>query len=450
MQEVYSYIESHQQDALARLRDFCRLPSVSAKGEAIQETAEYIAGEIRELGFQTEIIEKPAGGQPVVCAYHPGVSSKTLMLYGHYDVQPAEPLELWSSPPFEPTLRGDRLYGRGVSDNKGNIIARLEAIRAWKAMRKELPCGVKFCLEGDEEIGSPQMDAFVQQHRDLLAADACLWEGGDVSRDGRPQVTLGVKGLLYVELENETIAYDAHSSWATTLPNAAWRLVWALSTIKSPDESIRIEGFYDGVRPPTAEEMEAIAAMPSEEEATLQSYGIGEFLCGVSGADFRKRHLLEPTACIDGLLAGYTGPGPKTVLPAKASAKMDFRLVTDQDPDDIFAKLRRHLDRHGFNDIKLRNLTSEHAARTSPSHPFARIVTETTREVYQKEPIVMPSMAGTGPLYPFVKELGLATADCGVGHPDNRIHAPDENIRLGDFLLGTKAIAALLQKFGES
>ncbi|HZP25559.1 MAG TPA: M20/M25/M40 family metallo-hydrolase [Dehalococcoidia bacterium] len=447
MRDVMERIDQQMNESFSLLQEFCRLPSVSAQGTAIEQTAEFIAGELRKLEFETQIIPKRAGGQPVVYAYHPGVVDRTILLYGHYDVQPAEPLDLWSTPPFEPALVGDRLYGRGISDNKGNIIARIAAIRAWKETRGELPCAVKFCLEGDEEIGSPQMEPFVEEHRDLLTADACLWEGGDITWEGRPQVTLGVKGLLYVELAVKTIARDAHSSWATTLPNAAWRLVWALNSIKSPDESILVDGFFDDVRAPTPEELAAIAAMPSDESETLASYEIGEFLCGVRGADFRSRHLLEPTASVDGLLSGYTGAGPKTVLPAEAMAKMDFRLVPAQDPDDIFAKLRAHLDRHGFSDVALRKLSSEHAARTAPTHPFVSVVTEATREVYGKEPVVIPSMAGTGPLHPFMATLGLPTADCGVGYPDNRIHAPDENIRTDDFRNGVKAIAALLEKF---
>ncbi len=447
MHDIYEYIESHQQEALALLQDFCALPSVSAQGQAIEQTAEFITRELRKLGFETRIIPKLAGGQPVVYAFHPGASSKTILFYGHYDVQPAEPLALWSTPPFEMTQRGDKLYARGVSDNKGNVVARLAAIRAWKEQRSELPCAVKFLLEGDEEIGSPHMEAFVEEHQELLRADACLWEGGDVTWNGQPQVTLGVKGLLYVELEARTIARDAHSSWATTLPNAAWRLVWALAAIKSADERILVDGFYDDVRPPTREELEAIEAMPSDEGETLRSYEIAEFLCGVRGADFRSRHLLEPTASVDGLLSGYTGEGAKTVLPAAARAKMDFRLVPDQDPEDLLAKLRAHLDRHGFSDITVRALTSEHAARTAPSHPFALVVRDALRDVYQTEPVIIPTMAGTGPLYPFLRTMGLPTADCGIGYPDNRIHAPDENIRVGDFQQGTKAIAAVLQRF---
>lgn len=449
MKDVFEYIDEHLNESLAVLTELCKLETVSAQKRAIIETAERVSGLLSGLGFETKILPKAAGGHPVVFAEARGRSSKTLLFYNHYDVQPEEPLELWSSPPFQPTLRDGKLYGRGVSDNKGNIAARLAAIRAWQDVRGELPCSIKFCIEGDEEIGSPHMEQFVAEHRELLSADACVWEGGGVTWEGIPQVTLGVKGLLYVELSCRTVNRDAHSSYGTVLPNAAWRLVWALSSIKGPDEKVRIEGFYDAVRPPTPEERAAVEAMPQEDAETLKSYGAEQALLGLRGVEYTMRHLFEPTATIDGLSSGYEGEGPKTVLPAMAMAKMDFRLVPDQDPDDILAKLRAHLDLNGFADVEARSLGGERPARTPVTDPFVQVMREALKEAYGSEPVIVPTMAGTGPLYPFVATLGLPTADCGIGYPDTRIHAPDENIRVEDFRKGTKAIAALLGKMGE-
>ena len=453
MRDIFKYIDEHLNDSIASLTELCKLPTVSAQKQAIGETAEHVVGMLRPLGFETQVLPKtggPPSAQPVVFAEARGKSPKTLLFYDHYDVQPPEPLELWTSPPFQPTLRDGKLYGRGVSDNKGNIAARVLAIKAWREVRGELPCSLKFCIEGDEEIGSPHMEEFVEEHRELLSADACLWEGGGVTWDGLPMVTLGVKGLIYVELTCETINRDAHSSYGTVLPNAAWRLVWALSTIKSLDERIQIEGFYDDMRPPMPEECAAIEAMPQEDAETLKSFGIEKALTGVTGVDYIARHLFEPTATIDGLSSGYAGEGPKTVLPARAIAKMDFRLVPDQNPDDILAKLRRHLDTHGFGDIDVKNLGGERPARTPVTDPLVGVMREAIRDAYGSEPFIVPAMAGTGPLYPFVATLGLPTADCGIGYPDAHIHAPDENIRIEDFLRGTKAIAALIGRFGEA
>ncbi|HEY5638535.1 MAG TPA: M20/M25/M40 family metallo-hydrolase, partial [Dehalococcoidia bacterium] len=230
--------------------------------------------------------------------------------------------------------------------------------------------------------------------------------------------------------------------------NAAWRLVWALSTMKGPDERIMIDGFYDDVRPPTADERAAVEKLPDDAAETLRSYGVARSTTGVSGLDYNIRHLFDPTATIDGLASGYQGEGPKTVLPARAMAKVDFRLVNDQDPHDIERKLRAHLDKHGFEDITIATHGGEHPARTPVTDPLVATMVEACRGVYGKEPVIMPTMAGTGPLYPFVTTLGLPTADIGIGYPDAAIHAPNENIRLEDFRAGTKAVAAFLGAFG--
>ncbi len=447
MEDIFRHIEEHQQEAIDELIRLCRLPSVSAEGRAIEETAQLVSEMLRSLGFRTQILPK-AGGHPVVYGELPAASSKkTLLFYNHYDVQPAEPLDLWSSPPFEPALRDDKLYGRGVCDNKGNIVARLAAIRAFQAVRGQVPLSLKFCIEGDEEVGSPGIEPFVEEQRQLLAADACLWEGGGVNWQGQPQITLGVKGLLYVEMEARGANRDAHSSYATVLPNPAWRLLWALATLKDPQENILIDGFYQRVRPTSPQERAAVEAMPSEEENTARSLGLDGFLKGVRGLDYRLRHLFEPTCNIDGLSSGYEGPGTKTVLPSRAMAKLDCRLVPDQDPEDVLQKLQRHLRQKGYGDVDVRCLSAERPARTPIDHPFVGLVCEAARQAYGQEPVLIPSMGGTGPLYPFVKTLGLPTTDCGIGYPESRFHAPDENIRPADFLRGAKHIAAVLERF---
>ena len=449
MQDVFRYIEEHQDEAIEQLVRLTSMPSVSAQGQTIRETGELVASMLKELGFRAEIVPK-RGGNAVVLGELPSASAKTLLFYNHYDVQPAEPLELWSSPPFEAAIRDGKLYGRGVSDNKGNIIARLAAIRALQAVRGQVPVNIRFCIEGDEEIGSPAIEPFVEQHADRLAADACIWEGSGVNWQGQLQITLGVKGILYVELTAKGASRDAHSSYATVVPNPAWRLVWALASLKDADESILVDGFYDGVRPATAQERAAVEAMPAEDEHTAESLGLTGFVKGVRGLDYRLRHIFEPTCNIAGLSAGYEGSGVKTVIPCQATAKLDLRLVPDQTPDEILDKLRRHLDAQGFADIEVRSLSAERPARTPIDHPFVEVVREAARQTYGVEPLVNPTIAGTGPLHPFIHTLGLPTADCGVGYPDSRIHAPDENIRLADFVRGTQHVAAILERFAAS
>jgi acetylornithine deacetylase/succinyl-diaminopimelate desuccinylase-like protein len=450
MEDVYRYIEEHLGESLADLGRLCALPSVSAQGQAIQETAEFVARLLEGAGFRTRLLPKPGGGHPVVYGELEGASPKTLVFYNHYDVQPPEPLELWSSPPFQLTRRDDVLYARGVSDDKGDIVSRLAALRALKAVRGRVPVNIKFCIEGDEEIGSPNLGPFVLENRQLLKGDACIWEGASVDGEGALGVYAGAKGLLYVQLEAKGASRDVHSSWGTVVPNPAWRLVWALATLKQADERVLVDGFYDSVLRPTQEEEAALQSLPADEDERLRALGLPSFLKGVRGVEYHRRHLMAPTCTIDGLTAGYQGEGAKTVLPATASAKLEFRLVPEQDPEELLATLRRHLDSHGFQDVGIVSISGERPVRTPLSSPFLRLVCRTAEEVYGRPPRLLPSMAGTGPMYHFVRDLGLPTTGAGVGYPESRAHAPDENIRTGDFILGTNHIAAILDGFAEA
>jgi acetylornithine deacetylase/succinyl-diaminopimelate desuccinylase-like protein len=380
-----------------------------------------------------------------------GESPTTLLFYNHYDVQPPEPLELWSSPPFEPTEYEGNLRARGVADDKGDIIARLLAIRAHQRQRGKLPISIKFIIEGEEEIGSTNMAAFTKQHRQLLKADACVWECGGVNWRNEPVISLGLKGILYVQLEASGASQDVHSSMATVVPNPAWRLVWALASMKDMDENINMNGFHEDIEPRSEDEIEVIEAIPSDEEEAKESLGLMGFVRGVTGYEYKSRHILEPTCNICGIEAGYTGPGSKTVLPNYASAKLDFRLVPHQHPDDILKKLRRHLDTNGFSDIVIApQVEGENPARTPLDSPFVAKVADAAREVYGAEPVIVPSMAGSGPMYSFTDTLGIPTVLIGVSYPGSRVHAPDEHIRFADFILNAKHIARIMETMAKN
>ena len=447
MENIYDYIDDHWQEGVADLMRLCRQPSISAQGVGMLEMVQLLAQMMSEYGISARILPVPGGKYPVVYGEIAGESPATILFYDHYDVQPPEPLELWTSPPFEPVQREGKLFGRGVSDNKGNTVARLLALKAFQKMRGKLPISVKFLIEGEEEIGSPNLGAFVERNRRLLKADACIWECGGVNWKDQPIIMLGLKGILYVELEARGASQDVHSSMGTVVPNPAWRLVWALASLKDMDENIQIAGFYDNVKAPTRQEIKAIKAIPPDDEETKQSLGLKEFVKGVSGFDYRSRYILEPICNICGIYSGYTGPGSKTVLPCVARAKLDFRLVPDQRPDEILSRLRKHLDSHGFSDITIAPTTEgENPARTPLDSPFVAIVKTAGKEVFGAEPVIMPAMAGSGPMYYFTDTLGLPTAGIGVDYLGSRAHAPDENIRLADFILGTKHVAALLER----
>jgi acetylornithine deacetylase/succinyl-diaminopimelate desuccinylase-like protein len=447
MKQIYDYIDDHWQDGVADLIRLCRQPSISAQGVGMAEMIQLLAQVMGEYGVNTRILPVPKGKYPVVYGEIAGESPVTLLFYDHYDVQPPEPLDLWTSPPFEPVQREGKLFARGVSDNKGNTVARLLALRAFLKTRRKLPISVKFLIEGEEEIGSPNLGTFVKRHCDLLKADACIWECGGVNWKDQPIIMFGLKGILYVELEARGASQDVHSSMGTVVPNPAWRLVWALASIKDMDENIQIAGFYDNVRPPTEQEIKAIKAIPRDDKETRQSLGLKKFVKGVTGFEYKSRHIFEPICNICGIYSGYTGPGSKTVLPCIAQAKLDFRLVPNQRPEEILSKLRKHLDSHGFSDITIAPTTEgENPARTPLDSPFVNIVASTGKDVFGADPVIMPAMAGSGPMYYFTDTLGLPTAGIGVDYLGSRAHAPDENIRLADFILGTKHVAALLER----
>jgi acetylornithine deacetylase/succinyl-diaminopimelate desuccinylase-like protein len=442
------YLTDHLDESIAELSRLCAQPSVSAQNWGLGECAELTASMLRQRGFETTIMATK--GAPLVYAERRGRSRKTLLFYNHYDVQPAEPLELWDSPPFEPSLRDGKLYARGVSDDKGHIVSRLFAIDALLARDGELPCGVKFVIEGEEETSSANLKPFVEQNVELLRADACVWEFGGVDFQETPMQYLGLRGICYVELSVETAAQDVHSGLGGSIfPNAAWRLTWALASLKGPGERIRIPGHYDRVRQPSKRDRELMAALPETSGEYKQRYGLGGFLRGMEGGvELRLAEVFEPTCTICGLTSGYQGPGSKTVLPARASAKVDFRLVPDQTPEEVLANLRKHLDREGFGDIQIAYLGGEAPARTDPDDPFVRLVVDAAEEPYGRKMQIVPMVGGSGPNHIFIEKLGVPVVTSGVGHPGAQAHAPNENLRLDLYLKGAQHVARILGEFG--
>jgi len=451
MDKVYAYIETHAERALTLLERLCRQSSVSAEGRGLEEMAELVATVMREYGISAEILPTD-GGPPLVYGEIVGRSPHTLLYYNHYDVQPVDPLDEWTSPPFEPTRRDGRLFARGASDNKGDLPVRLEAITALREVRGELPLSIKFVVDGEEESGSPHFPAAVRKYKDRLAADVCLSEGSGLGPDRTPSLVLGVKGMLYVELSAQAAQVDAHSAYAAVVPNPAWRLVGALATLWGRDGRVALEGFYDPVRPLSAQERAVLEAMVDKAEALRQALGLEAFLDDLKGYAWRERLYGAPTCNICGLEAGYTGPGLKTVLPAKTRAKIDFRLVPDQTPQEVLAQLRAHLDRHGFTDIAIKPIAAhERPVRTPVDDPWVQTAVAAAEEFYGRSPAIEINSAGTAPMDVLVDEVtsSLFFAPAGPGYHGSRIHAPDEHIRIPDLADATKMTAMLLARFGE-
>jgi len=449
MVDLVTYIDSNVEEYVEDLRVLSQQPSISAQDRGIGECVETLKEIMEKAGITVKVMPVK-DGNPVVLGELRTKDQKKQRLgfYNHYDVQPPEPLELWKSPPFKADVRDGKIFARGVSDNKGNIVARLEAAKAVLDVMGELPVDLIFFIEGEEEIGSPHLPSFVKENTSLLRADGYIWEGDGVDEKGRPVITLGAKGILTMELRAKAAKRDAHSSWAPLIPNPAWRLVWALSSIKGADETIMIPGWYDDVHPLKEDEMQLLRGSPFEEEAEKNEFGLKEYLLGVSGVESRKALYFSTTCNICGFDAGYKGPRTKTVLPSGAMVKLDFRLVEAQKPDLLFAKLRGHLEREGFGDIEIVWYGGYEASKTSPSDPFVFRVIETAKKVYGLRPVVWPTTAGTSPIYTIRNWMGIPVASGGgVGYPGSNIHASNENIRIKDYVNSIKYLATLIGSY---
>ena len=448
---IDGYLAEHLRDWMDELRELCAVPSVSARHEGIEECAQLVARMLGRRGFAADV-SPTDGGHPIVLAHAAGANrNRTLLFYNHYDVQPPEPLELWQSPPFQLTERDGSVYARGAKDDKGEFICRLAALDAVRAVTGSYPCDITWLAEGEEEVGSPHLPAWVEKHQARLRADAAVWEEGGIEVDETPVIRLGARGLLYVELSVEAISRDAHSGGANLLPNAAWRLVWALASLKARDERILIPGYYDAVRPPTPREEELLNSdtrAPAETASEMATaFGLKELLGGITDVD---RAVFTPTANLAGIGAGYQGEGSKTVIPARAMAKLDFRLVPNQDPHDIAEKLRRHLDGSGFSDVRLEVLGAERPGITDPDAPVVKLSAEIATEVYGKPPQTKPLTGGTTPMYLFT-ERGVPVVAPGVGWGSmNRAHSPNEFMRIKDFERAARHLARLAVRFAES
>lgn len=445
-----AHVHDRLEDFLHDLHRVLRQPSVAASGEGIPECAALVAELFGKAGAEVQVI-RTAGAAPLIIAEFPGEGDRTLLFYNHYDVQPPDPLDEWTTPPFEPATRDGRLYARGVADNKGDLISRLSAVRTLQAVRGDLPCRVKFILEGEEEIGSVHFTHYVEENTAALAGDACIWEFGERDMKERLSLVAGVKGICYLDLSLEATARDLHSSIGAIVEGAATRLVWALGTLKDPATGrVRVPGFYDRVRPPTPQERDIVRALPFDEEERKADYGVTTFIAGKTGDAAQYDFYFAPTCTICGFISGYTGPGSKTVLPRRAAAKVDFRLVPDQDPEEIAALVRRHFAGQGFGDITLRLLGGERPYRSDINDPFIQMVARVAGEATGREVSLKPTTAGTGPMYPVGTALGVPIVSLGGGYWGSRGHAPDEHIRLADFEETVYMMARIIEAFAET
>jgi acetylornithine deacetylase/succinyl-diaminopimelate desuccinylase-like protein len=444
---VFAYVDQHRQVFLDRLIDYVRRPSISAQGHGMDEVAVFLVQLLTGLGLDTEAV--PTAGWPVVLGRRndaPG--APTVLLYGHYDVQPPDPLDAWVSPPFEPAIREGRLYARGVGDNKGQHFAQILALESLLACQGALPCNVIVLLEGEEEISSPRMPDFVRAHKDKLGADLVITADGPVHENGQSCIRFGVRGVVSFELRAQGANHDLHSgNWGGVAPNPIWTLVHLLATMKNERGEITIDGFYDNVLPPTALERAALAALPVDVDAIKTELGLTR-LDQPGSRPFSDRLSLWPTLTLNGLHGGYGGPGSKTVLPCEAVAKCDVRLVEAQTPEEIFSKVEAHVQRHAPQVTVVRQ-GSMAPSKTPMDSPFTQPLVRAITVAQGQAPLLVPAMGGSLPDYVFTKILGIPAFVVPYANADEANHAPNENLEIERFYMGIKTGAAMLAYLGD-
>ena len=458
-------IDSEMDSLILDLQRLIRQPSVSAKKQGIAECASLVADIMDRAGIHSQILhldhdicdgrhDDDSNANPIVygeAKSKANPNGKTILFYNHYDVQPEDPIELWDKDPFSGKVEGNYIFGRGASDDKGELITRIKAVEYFLKMTGDVPCNVKFIVEGEEEIGSKNISQYLTQYKDMFACDGIIWEFGYVDEKDIPVISLGMKGLLYVELVAKGPSRDAHSSLAVLIENPAWHLIRALNSMRDSAGRILVKDWYNETIDFSAQDISLIEQEPFNEESFKNEYSIEKFVDNISGTETRKALAGNPTCNIAGILSGYIGEGAKTVLPAEAIAKLDFRLVPDMVPKKQLERIKKHLKENGFkeNEIAVKFIHGEAAARVSATDPFVNIVQEAAKEIFGSV-ITSVSSAGTGPMHSFIEILKSPCVSVGSTYVYAKIHSPNEFARVDLLNNATKCICNIMEKFANS
>lgn len=444
-QEVITYLQENREQLLSRLNDFLSIPSVStdsAYKKDIEAAAAFVENYLKEIGFKTVEVQE-TGGHPLVYAEYneAGKDAPTVLFYGHYDVQPVDPLNEWESDPFKPEVRADRLYARGASDDKGQVFMHLAVFEAFMKTKGELPINVKVCIEGEEEIGSVNLYDLLKEKKDDYKADFCVISDSGMVAKNQPTILYGLKGITALELTVKGPSYDLHSGlYGGAVRNPAMALAHILSSLKNEDEVVSVEGFYDDVEDLTAKEREMIAKIKGEDYR--QTTGAPETV-SEKGYDAKEHTMGRPTLEINGIYGGYQGEGTKTIIPATASAKITCRLVPDQDPEKIQELIKNHIEKHtprGVTiDISLDD-SSAKAYKVSPDHPLIQKAAKSYTKAFGKETVFV-RMGGSIPVVEWIDEIfDMPIILMGFGTPDDRLHSPNESFPLDSFDKGMETL----------
>lgn len=448
LEAVFAHIDVHADDAVTELQTLLRQPSISAQNVGLEDCAALLKGQMVRAGIEDTQILPTDGGPPVVVGHlNNPAAARTLLCYGHYDVQPPEPLEKWHSDPFGADIRDGVIYARGATDNKSGCLAFVRAAQAYLETAGAPPVNLVFLFEGEEEVGSPHLEAFVEQHKDLLSCDASIGLDGGVNRTSlKPEIHLGIKAILYVELRVRGLKTDIWSGRAQTVKSPVWRLVHALASIFDPETGVvLIDGWYDDWAPPDADDERFLREEAEffDREEYRRQLG-ATHLSTEDDLDLLRRAHFGASANICGLGAGYTGEGGKTIVPAEAMAKLDFRCPPRLEPERQLGKLKQHLQEHGYGDFEV----LVHTARKNPyKTPAREAISQATIRAAER-------VFGTPPLVQGVSIQGIVMLSIphpavlsGFGAPENNLHAPDENMPVDRYIQGIKYAAAIMHEY---
>ena len=446
-----TYFEANREAFLQGLKSFLEIPSISVlseyKGE-VRRAAEFVRGELLKAGMTSaELIE--GEGHPLVSGEWLGAPGKpTVLFYGHYDVQPADPLEEWISPPFEPTIRGEDLFARGASDDKGQTYIHIKAVEALLKTTGRLPVNVKFLIEGEEESGGEHITSYVSSRPARLSADVAVISDTEMFAPELPTICVGLRGIVYGEIHVEGASHDLHSgSYGGAAPNPIQAVAEIICALKDRDGRIQIPGFYDRVQEPSPKERAAWARLPFDEaEYTAKEVGARE-LVGEPGIPLFERVWTRPTFEVHGIRGGFTGEGAKTVIPARAVAKVSMRLVADQQPEEAVEQLKAAVEQvcpRGVS-AEVKILSAAAPSLVNPDSPFIEAAAEAMRQVFGNETVYIRSGGSIPIVGLFDKHLGIPSVLMGFGLPDDNLHAPNEKFHLPNFYRGIEAVARYLE-----
>ena len=451
------YLQAHKEQFLEGLKNLLRIPSISTLPENrpdIRRAAEFIADELRQMGMRgVEIIDGKPGQHPLIYAEWLEAPGKpTLLLYGHYDVQPPEPLDEWKSPPFEPTVRGADLFARGSSDDKGQTYILLKAVECYLRSEGKLPINIKFLIEGEEEVGGEHIEEFVPLNGDRLKADAAVVCDTEMFAPGLPTITTGLRGLVYTEVEARGASHDLHSGmYGGAAPNPMQTLAEIVARLKGPDGKVRIPGFYEKVRKPSRKELDAWKRLPFKESAFLKKEVGSSALTGEKRFSVLERLWARPTFEVHGTRGGFVGEGAKTVIPAVGTAKISMRLVPDMNPREVVRQFTAAVKKHTPKGIKttVRVISTAPASVVSTDSVYIADAAEAMESVFKKKTVYMRSGGSIPIVGLFLQHLKIPSIMMGFGLPDDNLHAPNEKFHLPNFYGGIEAVIRYFQLLGK-